>query len=51
MRKTIVIIVAILAVAGLAFYGVSKGYNTVLLTTAFTIIGGLAGYEIGKKTS
>jgi outer membrane lipoprotein SlyB len=51
MRRTIVIIIAILSVGGLAGYAVSQGHNTALLTTAFTIIGGLAGYELGKKTS
>ncbi|MBA7549629.1 hypothetical protein ES705_42119 [subsurface metagenome] len=51
MRRTIVIVVAILSVGGLAGYAVSQGHNTALLITAFTIIGGLAGYEIGKKTS
>ncbi len=48
MKRTIVLVTAILAVAGLAAYAVSKGHDTAIITIAFSLIGGFAGYEFGK---
>lgn len=43
------IIVAIIAVLILATTAVLKGIDGAVLISAFTILGGLGGYEIGKK--
>lgn len=49
MKETAIIIVAILAIAGLTFYALSQGHNSAIVSTSFTIIGGLAGYQVGKR--
>jgi len=51
MSKTIIVIVAILAVAGLEFYALSLGINGALLGASLSIIGGLAGYKVGLKAT
>lgn len=43
------VITAIVAVLILATAAVLKGINGAVLIAAFSIIGGLGGYEIGKK--
>jgi len=48
MTDTIVVIVAIVTIGGLAALALSLGYNGALLSTTMTIIGGLAGYRVGK---
>jgi len=48
MKQTIIISAAIGAIAGLTNRALSLGYDGALLTTSFTIIGGLAGYQIAK---
>lgn len=49
MNKTTVI--AIIAIAVLAGIALLKGVNGTLLAGAFTIIGGLGGFAIGKKAA
>jgi len=49
MKSFLVVIVAISAVTGLAFFAASKGIDGVMLSSAFTVIGGLAGYDITKR--
>lgn len=50
MKKWTVII-AIIAVTTLATVALLKGMNGAVLLSAFSIIGGLGGYEIGRKKS
>ncbi|MBA7707171.1 hypothetical protein ES703_116040 [subsurface metagenome] len=49
--KKLNITVAIVAVLILATVAVLKGIDGAVLISAFTILGGLGGYEIGKKKS
>lgn len=48
MKSTIIIGAAIAAIAGLTYRALTLGYDGALLATSFTIIGGLAGYQIAK---
>lgn len=48
--KKINISLAIVAVAGLTAFAISKGINGALLMSALTILGGLGGFAIAKKT-
>lgn len=50
MKKWTVIL-AIIAVAQVATVALLKGVDGAVLISAFAIIGGLGGYEIGKKKS
>jgi len=50
VRQTIISVVAIICVAALTTYALTQGQDGALLATAFTIIGGLAGYEVAKQT-
>ena len=49
MKECILSGVAILAIGGLAAYGLFLGHNGTLLLTAIAAIAGLAGYQIGKR--
>lgn len=51
IKEKAVTIVAILAIAGLTILAVSKGMNGAIISTAFTFIGGLAGFQIGKTVA
>jgi hypothetical protein len=51
MRYTltnIVSLTAIMAVSGLTFYGLSKGFDGTALLSAVVVIGGIAGYHVSK---
>lgn len=50
MNRTVVIVVAILAIAGLDALALSKGHNGALLSSAIGLIAGLAGYVGGLYT-
>lgn len=47
--KTQVIITAIIAILILEAIALAKGIDGVLLASAFTIIGGLAGYKVKSE--
>ncbi len=49
MKTTITVIVAIVCVTGLALFALSKGHDGVMLSGSVIIIGGLAGYRVGKS--
>ncbi|MDO9334575.1 MAG: hypothetical protein Q7T57_08665 [Dehalococcoidales bacterium] len=49
MKECILSGVAMLAIGGLAGYGLSLGHDGMLLLTAIAAIAGLAGYQIGKR--
>lgn len=43
-------IAAIAAVAGITLFALSRGIDSALTATAFTIIGGLGGYQIARRS-
>ena len=45
------VITAILAITSLSALALIKGIDGAILATSCTLIAGLAGYTIGKKTS
>ncbi len=51
LKEKAVTLTAILAIAGLTFLAVQKGMNGAIISTAFTFIGGLAGFQIGKTVA
>jgi len=46
----ILCVVAIVAITALCLFAVSQGHNGSILSTGFAIIGGLAGYQIGRAS-
>jgi len=49
MSKTIVLVTAVLSIAGLTVFAISQGHNGALIALAFSFIGGLAGYKLALK--
>jgi len=49
MKEIAITMTAILSVAGLSAFAISQGEDGAIFMTAVTIIGGLAGYQIGKR--
>ena len=49
MIKSLTPIVAMLSIAGLALFAVSKGIDGAILSTAFTILGGIGGYAVFRR--
>ena len=48
MLKAVITLVAISFIAGLEILALNKGFNGLCLATSVAIIGGLAGFRIGK---
>ncbi|MBA7552271.1 hypothetical protein ES705_44829 [subsurface metagenome] len=48
-RSLPITITAIVVVGGITAYALHLGHNSALLTLAFTLIGGLAGYQVAKS--
>jgi len=51
MNQTIVCIIAIVCVAGIAALALHYGIDGSVLMSSFTVIGGLGGYHIGRRIS
>jgi len=49
MKECILSAVAILAITGLAMFGLKMGHDGTLMLTSIAAIAGLAGYQIGKR--
>lgn len=48
LNRLLVILVAILCITALAIVGIAQGIDGALLTAAFAIVGGLAGWTGAK---
>jgi len=47
-RNLAITITAIFSLTAITFYALYLGHNTALISLVFTIIGGLAGYQVAK---
>lgn len=48
-EETVVKITAVLCLTGIGIAALSQGIDSVLISAISAIIGGIAGYEIGRK--
>jgi len=49
MEKTLIVITAMILVAGLEGIAMANGYNGAALTSSVAVIAGLGGFGVGRK--